>query len=117
MATRQISKHLGLNAGDWVMVRSKEEILSTLDSNSRLDELPFMPQMLAYCGQKIRVRYRAHKVCDTVNESGARKLSNAVVLDNLRCDGQMYGGCEMKCTIIWKEAWLLNYLGIAGRYS
>lgn len=106
METRQISKHLGLKAGDWVMVRSKEEILTTLDSNARLEELPFMPQMLTYCGQKLQVRKRAHKVCDTVNETGARKLSNSVVLEDLRCDGQTYGECEMRCSIIWKESWL-----------
>ena len=32
-------------AGDWVTVKSKEAILSTLDANGRLDGLPFMPQM------------------------------------------------------------------------
>jgi len=37
-------------AGDWVEVRSKEEILRTLDKNGRLDELPFVPQMFGYSG-------------------------------------------------------------------
>jgi len=106
MGERSISAGLSLKAGDWVEVRSREEILSTLDRNSRLDELPFMPQMLQYCGQKLRVRKRAHKVCDTVNATGGRKMSNAVVLEDLRCDGQAYGGCEMRCLIIWKDAWL-----------
>ena len=41
-------------AGDWVEVLSKEEILGTLDKNGRLDELPFMPQMFKYCGQRFR---------------------------------------------------------------
>ena len=40
-----------LCAGDWVEVRSKAEILSTLDENGRLEGLPFMPQMFQYCGQ------------------------------------------------------------------
>jgi hypothetical protein len=40
------------HAGDWVEVLSKEEILGTLDKNGRLDELPFMPQMFKYCGQR-----------------------------------------------------------------
>ena len=55
---------------DWVEVRSKAEILSTLDENGRLEGLPFMPQMFQYCGQRIQVYKRAHKTCDTV--SGAR---------------------------------------------
>jgi len=29
-----------------VEVRSKEEILVTLDANGRLEEMPFMPEML-----------------------------------------------------------------------
>lgn len=97
---------LRLRAGEWIEVRSRSEILSTLDSTARLEELPFMPQMLEYCGQRFQVQKRAHKVCDTVNGTGARSLSNAVILEGLRCDGVAYGGCEMRCTIIWKEAWL-----------
>ena len=46
-------------------VRSKEEILRSLDKNGRLQELPFMPQMFQYCGKRFRVFKRAHKTCDT----------------------------------------------------
>ena len=55
-----------LRAGDWVEVRSKEEILRTLDATGRLDGLPFMPQMFQYCGQRFKVFKRAHKTCDTI---------------------------------------------------
>jgi hypothetical protein len=95
-----------LQAGDWVEVRSKEEILHSLDKNGRLDELPFMPQMFRYCGRQFRVFKRAHKTCDTISGKYlGRRLSNAVHLD-LRCDGQAYGGCQAACLIFWKEAWL-----------
>jgi hypothetical protein len=43
------------HAGDWVEVRSKEEILRTLDVRGRLDDLPFMPQMFQYSGQRFRI--------------------------------------------------------------
>lgn len=92
-------------AGDWVDVRTKEEILSSLDKNGRLNELPFMPQMFQYCGQRFKVFKRAHKTCDTVNQTGGRRLQNAVHLD-LRCDGEAYGGCQAACLIFWKIAWL-----------
>jgi len=52
--------------GDWVEVRSKEEILRTLDKQGKLDGLPFMPQMFKYCGKRFRVYRRAHKTCDTI---------------------------------------------------
>jgi len=96
---------MNYNAGDWVEVRSKAEILETLDPKGRLEELPFMPQMFQYCGQRFRVYKRAHKTCDTVNGTGGRRLPNAVHLE-LRCDGEAYGGCQAGCLIFWKEAWL-----------
>ncbi len=94
-----------LRAGDWVEIRSKEEILSSLDKNGRLEGLPFMPQMLDYCGKRFKIFKRAHKTCDTVNPVAGRRVPNAVHL-NLRCDGKAYGGCQAACLIFWKEAWL-----------
>ena len=93
-------------AGDLVEVRSKAEILSTLDQDGRQEDLPFMPEMLQYCGQRFRVYKRAHKTCDFVTHTGIRKLSNAVHLEGLRCDGSAHGGCQAQCLIFWKEAWL-----------
>ncbi|MEJ6783735.1 hypothetical protein [Aminobacter sp. Piv2-1] len=93
-------------AGDLVEIRSKEEILATLDANGELESMPFMPEMLQYCGQRFRVYKRAHKSCDTV--SGAYKglkLENAVHL-SLRCDGSAHGGCQAGCLLFWKDDWL-----------
>jgi hypothetical protein len=96
-------------AGDWVRVRSKEEILRTLDANGRLDGLPFMPQMFQYCGRKVRVFKRAHKTCDTIagplTGYVERKVPDGVHLE-FRCDGKAYGGCQAACLIFWNEAWL-----------
>ena len=61
-----------LGVGDWVEVRSREEILATLDENGRLEELPFMPQMFQYCGRRFRVIARAHKTCDVIAGEGRR---------------------------------------------
>jgi hypothetical protein len=95
-----------LRAGDWVQVRTKVEILSTLDAKGRLDELPFMPEMLRYCGMTMRVGKRAHKTCDPALGIGGRKMESTVHLENIRCDGSAHDGCEAGCLIFWKEAWL-----------
>jgi hypothetical protein len=100
------SQSLNLKAGEWVWVRSKEEILATLDKNGRLDELPFMPQMFRFCGQKLQIAKRAHKLCDTQYGSVGRTMKNAVTIGGLRCHGEGFGDCEMSCLFIWKEAWL-----------
>jgi hypothetical protein len=100
------SESLDLKAGDWVEVRSREEILATLDKRGCLENLPFMPEMFASCSQRFRVYKRAHKTCDTVNDYKGRKMKNAVHLENSRCNGQSHGGCEASCLIFWKTAWL-----------
>ena len=95
-----------IHAGDWVQVRSADEILTTLDKNGRLEGLPFMPQMFSYCGKSFRVVSSAYKTCDTVSgRYRGRRLPDSVHLD-LRCDGQAYGGCQAACLIFWKTAWL-----------
>jgi hypothetical protein len=91
--------------GDWVEVRSKDEILRTLDSQGQLDGMPFMPEMFAFCGRRFRVYKTAHKTCDTVFPVRGRRVDRAVHLDT-RCDGSAHGGCQAGCMIFWKEAWL-----------
>ena len=103
-----------LRAGDWVEVRSKEEILRTLDKQGQLDGMPFMPQMFQYCGKRLKVYKRAHKTCDTINwHYPGRSIAQGIHL-NLRCDGQAYGGCQAACLIFWKEQWLKPVPGAAG---
>jgi len=95
------------HVGEWVEIRSKEEILSTIDGGGQLEGLPFMPQMFQYCGQRFRVYKRAHKTCDTVTgDYKGRRMNRAVHLEGIRCDGRAYGGCDANCLIFWKEAWL-----------
>ena len=94
-----------LKVGDWVEVRSKEEILATLDKDGQLEGMPFMPEMLAFCGRRMQVYKRAHKTCDTVFPVRGRRLDRTVHLDT-RCDGSAHGGCQAGCLLFWKEAWL-----------
>ena len=89
-----------------VEVRTEEEILRTLDADGKLDGLPFMPEMLSFCGQRYRVRARAHKACDTIDWQQFRRMESAVHLEELRCDGSAHGGCQAGCLLFWKEAWL-----------
>lgn len=93
--------------GDLVQIRSKEEILATLDHEGRTDGMPFMPEMLQYCGQRVRVGAVAHKTCETAHQTWkARRLETTVHLADLRCDGSAHGGCQADCRLFWKDAWL-----------
>lgn len=93
-------------AGDWVEVKSAQEIMATLDEKGRLERLPFMPEMLQYCGRRFRISKIAHKTCDTIKTYHNRRITSSVHLEGLRCDGEAHGGCEAGCLLFWKEAWL-----------
>ena len=96
-----------LRVGDWVEVRSKEEILTTLDAKGQLGGMAFMPEMFKYCGQKFQVYKRAHKTCDysTPYPFRIRRLKDTVHLKT-RCDGQAHGDCHARCLLYWKIQWL-----------
>lgn len=106
MLTSDQNQVLKLHAGEVVEVRSLAEILATLDDEGKLEALPFMPEMLQYCGKRFTVYKRADKACDTVGKTGSRRMQNAVHLEGLRCDGTSHGGCQANCLLYWKEAWL-----------
>jgi hypothetical protein len=89
-----------------VEVRSAAEILATLDDQGALEALPFMPEMVAYCGRRFAVDRRTEKVCDTIKDLNSRRLADCVFLGDLRCDGSGHDGCQAECRLYWKEAWL-----------
>jgi hypothetical protein len=106
---KSISAHdiaLNLRPGELVEVRSEIEILATLDANGRLDTQPFMPEMLEFCGKQFRVYKRSDKTCDTISNTGSRRMWNTVHLDDIRCNGSGHDGCQARCLLYWKEAWL-----------
>lgn len=102
-----MKRKITFKVGDWVEVRSKEEILRTLDANGQLDKMPFMPEMLRYCGQRFQIRKSAHKTCDysTPYPFHTRHLDSTVHLET-RCDGTAHDGCQSGCLLYWKHAWL-----------
>lgn len=94
-----------IRRGEWAEVRSLDEIQATLDAEGKLDSLPFMPEMVKYCGRIFQVSRRAERVF-LDRYLYVAKLDDTIILDGLRCDGQAHGGCQMRCELLWKEAWL-----------
>ena len=99
-----------LRPGDFVEVKAPAEILQTLDAEGTLDQLPFMPEMVEFCGRRFQVSKRVVKTCyyTKAGSSGMRKFraDDVVLLDGLRCSGAEHGGCQKACMIFWREAWL-----------
>src|SRR5213594_4769431 len=99
-----------LRPGDFVEVKAPEEILRTLDADGTLDQLPFMPEMVVFCGRRFQISKRVVKTCyyTKAGSSGMRKFrtDDVVLLDGLRCSGARHDGCQKGCMIFWREAWL-----------
>jgi len=96
--------------GDWVEVKSAEEIAATLDENGALGGLPFMPEMIPYCGKRLKFARQIRKTCieQPVGRFLIRELipDDVVILEEARCSGADHGGCQRDCSILWKTAWL-----------
>ncbi len=96
---------LNLKKGDTVVVKTKDEILATLDRNGRNRGLRFTPEMAKYCGRRLSVLTPVTKIVD--EESGEdRALSGTVILENATCDGEYHARCPRGCYLLWREAWL-----------
>jgi hypothetical protein len=65
-----------------------------------------MPEMTGFCGQTFVVRASAHKTCDSVTLTGLRGMDRAVHLEGMHCDGAAHGGCQSRCPLFFKDAWL-----------
>ena len=95
--------------GDLVEVKPPDEIVQTLDAEGALDHLPFMPEMLEFCGRTFRVSRRALTICISGPDTGVPRgfrVDDVVTLDSVRCSGAAHDGCQKACMIFWREAWL-----------
>jgi hypothetical protein len=95
-----------LRPGDFVQVKTREQIAATLDASGTLDGLPFMAEMHAYCGGIFRVHRRVDKINDMRSKTGLRRMHDAVTLSEVRCSGAGHDGCDAECQILWKDSWL-----------
>jgi hypothetical protein len=103
-----------LLVGDVVDVRSLEEIEQTLDESGCLDGLPFMAEMAAFCGRRVRVFRCVDKIYDYGRSKTLRRLTDVVLLAALRCDGSAHGGCQASCYLMWNRRWLRTIPGTRG---
>ncbi len=112
LAMRRMCRSLfrieGLVVGDRVEVRPFDEIRATLDGRDSLDGLPFLPEMLGYCGKVGVVFRRVDKIYDYGGKKDLRRLKNCVLLGNIRCDGSAHGDCQAACYLLWNERWLVR---------
>jgi len=96
---------LSLEPGDWVEVRSEQEIRAGLDSRGKHRGMAFVPvEMLVHSGHRYRVLKRVEKIFLEESRQN-RKLKNTVLLEGVQCQG-IGLECDRSCYLFWREAWL-----------
>ncbi len=103
-AQTQPEETLGLEPGELVEVKSREEISATLDRDRRVRGLCFLPEMSGFCGRRFRVHKRVERILLEESKQ-VRKLRNTVLLEGVMCDGGTIG-CGKSCFYFWRECWL-----------
>ena len=99
------SVSLRLQPGELVEVKSKEEILETLDIRGKNRGLSLTYDMSKYCGRRFRVMRRVDRMISERTKK-MRRISNTVILEGVTCDGSDAWNCPRKCYCLWREIWL-----------
>jgi hypothetical protein len=95
-----------LKAGDWVRVRSLEEIEATLNHWRQVKGCAFMPELGEYCGTTQRVLKSMKRFVDE-RDLRVKKSSGIILLDGVMCQGTAeFGSCDRSCFYFWREEWL-----------
>jgi hypothetical protein len=100
-----VEEVLNLKPGEWVEVKSEQEILATLDQKGRYKGLGWMCNMRKFCGKRYRVFKRLETMLLESNRQ-YRKVKDTVLLEGVICDGEEWYGCDRSCFHFWREVWL-----------
>ena len=95
---------LNLQPGEWVQIKSLEEVMGTLDSQGKTHGLFFTNEMKLHCGRRYRVFKRVESIFNEFTKE-QRTVRNTVLLETVFCQGEGLG-CNRSCFHMWREAWL-----------
>jgi hypothetical protein len=99
-------ERLGLQPGDAVEVKSKEEIFATLDERDRNRGLRFDSEMLHYCGMRAQVLRRVEHIVDEQTGKMIHIKGDCIILEGVVCTGTYHRSCPRRIFPYWREAWL-----------
>jgi len=102
-------KTLDLQPGELVRIKSHDEILKTLDTNSRNRGLYFDAEEVPYCGETHRVLRRVDRIVNERTGKMREMKTPCVILDGVICESR-YSECRLFCPrsiyAYWREIWL-----------
>lgn len=100
---------LNVQQGEFVRVRSAEQIAATLDETGHNRRLSFDREMLPYCGRTLRVRDRVERIIDDKTGRMLKLPKDCLILEGAVCSGERTAGswfCPRQIYPFWREAWV-----------
>lgn len=96
-----------LQPGDRVRVRSRDEVLDTLDGGGMLEGCGFMEEMSRFCGTQQTVLKQMRQFLDETDYRVKRVRGRTYLLEGVMCAGTAnWGPCDRSCFYFWREEWL-----------
>jgi hypothetical protein len=100
---------LNLQPGELVQVRSREEIMRTIDSKRKNRGLSFDVEMAPFCGKTFRVHSRVERIINEKTGAMMKMANPCIILEGVAC-----GGCYSRYRLFcprsiysyWREIWL-----------
>jgi hypothetical protein len=97
---------LNLQPGELVQIKTKEEIVATLDTKNCNRGLLFEREMSKYCGRRARVLRRVDRFIDDRTGKMLQLDSDCFILENVYCLGAFNQFCPRGIYSFWREIWL-----------
>jgi hypothetical protein len=88
-----------------VELKSKEEILWTLDRSNHNRGLRFDAEMLRYWGKQARVLRRVSRIVDEKTGRMLRIADDCVLLEGVVCSADYHQFCPRSIYPYWREIW------------
>ncbi len=87
-------------------IKSKEEIVATLDKTNRNRGLSFDGEMSNYCGRTARVRARVNRLIEESTGEMIDIKSDCIILEGVVCAADYHRFCTRAIYPYWREIWL-----------
>jgi hypothetical protein len=100
---------LDLQVGEWVEVKSADEIRATLGPDAKNRGLYFDMEMVKFCGEKFRVQRRVLRLIDEPTGKMMEMKNPCIVLEGAQCRGECTPrrlACPRAIDSYWREIWL-----------
>ena len=97
---------LDLQPGEIVRIKSREEIMATLNADLLNRGMGFDAEMARFCGRTAVVKARVHQCIEEKTGRMLTMKSPCIVLEGVVCEGALNVACPREFIPFWREIWL-----------